>query len=443
MAPSTYDNYYAGYNQTLEKIKEMSFDPTCNLQTQIYDCIKERLIHIKKAKISKNDNQERFLVLTASLDVPIDGKSYPLPIHIMLNENTFPNFYPIVQVDLGHPSLMYNPECSEVLSNGCVYFDMFKKWDKHYTIAQSLQEIQSIFKRTYPVCKADSSSTGNNPPLPDNLKFIVEMKDEYKIPIITFDNIVQGTCLGEGAFAKVYAGSYKGQEVALKVLNICPRNKDLIALKREVIIQSQMKHPNIVQIYGLSYKGDKPVIVMEMGGETLRKLIDSRKKEDIAIKTDEWRLRMCKEIASAIQYMHKRNLIHRDIKSENVLLSHGTCKLTDFGLSREEDRDTRMTFCGTPAGMAPELLRKETYNEKVDIYSFAILMYEIYTELRPYEDCHLPDVTILRNIAYVGLRPTLPSHLSPAIKDIIKACWAAKPADRLSVDEIIAKLNAL
>ena len=231
-------------------------------------------------------------------------------------------------------------------------------------------------------------------------------------------------------------------DVAIKIYKKTPEGKDLTGFQREVIIQGKLNHKNIIKLYGLSHKDGHPVIVMELGGKDLKSMILSRNFS----MTFEQKIQVALQIASAIEYMHDRNLIHRDIKCENIIFANGEYKLTDFGLAREEDPNTRMTVCGTPVAMAPDLYSKEKYNEKVDIYSFGIVLYQLFTEREPYaeEIKKFDSQKILYNIVNHNLRPTIPSDMvdSPICK-LIKQCWDKSPNIRPDIKSVIATLRTL
>lgn len=193
--------------------------------------------------------------------------------------------------------------------------------------------------------------------------------------------------LGEGSFAKVYLAQWRETIVVAKVINK-EVNKELII--REIDIMSKLHHPNIVQFLGFI---DNPfIIVMEyIPNNNLSNNIKKLRKKD--------KISIMKDILKALTYLHNRlpdSLIHRDIKPTNILLTNSkTAKITDFGLSKFynfsrtnsfeslnnlENTDNELTkTIGTERYMAPELLKKfSNYNNKIDIFSCGILLYEMF-----------------------------------------------------------------
>jgi len=186
--------------------------------------------------------------------------------------------------------------------------------------------------------------------------------------------------IGKGAYGKVYKATYDGREVAVKSMALLKDERERNWMKREISLLKQVRHPNVTEFIGISKDPENNLlIVMEFvpGGE----LYPLLQKEDLEI---DWplRLKIALDVASALAFMHARNIIHRDIKSENLLVdSNWNIKLCDFGFARaiESREKTRMTMCGSPYFNAPELLLGKAYNEKADVFAFGILLCEVIT----------------------------------------------------------------
>jgi eukaryotic-like serine/threonine-protein kinase len=187
--------------------------------------------------------------------------------------------------------------------------------------------------------------------------------------------------LGEGGMADVYLAidTLLNREVAIKVLRgeLSTDHVSLLRFKREANAASTLNHPNIVEIYDVGEESGKHFIVMEVvRGKTLKQLISQRgameKEEALAI---------MKQLIAAVSEAHRKNIIHRDIKPQNVLIKDdGTVKITDFGIALAQDA---MQLTQTDAVMgsvhylAPECARGEAASNQSDVYSLGIVLYEL------------------------------------------------------------------
>lgn len=159
------------------------------------------------------------------------------------------------------------------------------------------------------------------------------------------------------------------------------------------------------------------------------------------------RLKLAKDAAKGMDYLHKRKIIHRDLKSQNLLVDKTwTCKVADFGISTVKEAKTRtMTCIGTPTYMAPEVLGKAKYSEKADIFSFGILLVEIYTGKVPYTGssfAHLNQAQLMFKICTENARPEI-SNFPEALRELINDCWNMNPKLRPSFAEIVVRLRRL
>jgi serine/threonine protein kinase len=187
--------------------------------------------------------------------------------------------------------------------------------------------------------------------------------------------------LGEGGMADVYLAvdTLLNREVAIKVLRgeLSTDTVSLLRFKREANAASALNHPNIVEIYDVGEENGKHFIVMEVvRGKTLKQLISQRGAMD-----KEEALAIMKQLIAAISEAHRKNIIHRDIKPQNVLVKDdGTVKITDFGIALAQDA---MQLTQTDAVMgsvhylAPECARGEAASNQSDVYSLGIVLYEL------------------------------------------------------------------
>ncbi|KAI8816726.1 kinase-like domain-containing protein [Fimicolochytrium jonesii] len=195
-----------------------------------------------------------------------------------------------------------------------------------------------------------------------------------------FQNLYRlGQELGRGNFSVVRLGVDKmnGQEFAVKIIDkrrFAGNAKVLEALIQEVLIMKSLEHPNVVQLQEAFEIDSTSFIVMELleGGDLLQ-YIGAQKH---LVEPDARRL--FKQMIAAVEYLHQLEIIHRDLKPENFLLTkdHKTLKLSDFGLARAAGIENFTTVCGTPAYIAPEILKGTgRYDGRVDIYSLGAILY--------------------------------------------------------------------
>jgi serine/threonine protein kinase len=146
-------------------------------------------------------------------------------------------------------------------------------------------------------------------------------------------------------------------------------------------------------------------------------------------------------------YLYKSRIEHRDLKSLNVLLTHDSrCKVTDFGLSKCDDLSTAATatvagggLAGTPAFMAPELLEDNTFSEKSDVFSYAMVLFEIWSRDVPWSGLQPPQ--IISKVLVKQARPEMPPSMAPDMAALMAKCWAQDPDARPDFKAIVAELR--
>jgi len=191
--------------------------------------------------------------------------------------------------------------------------------------------------------------------------------------------------IGKGAFGTVYKADYLGIDVAVKQITPAGGFQDKmeeIFVQREIAVLKSCRHPNIVSFIGV-VESDNPQeegiqIVLEClsKGDLGHYLLDSQ--EPVS-----WlrRVKISLDVACGMAYLHARNIIFRDLKSENLLLDEtGKTKICDFGFARSYGTQNRpMTMCGTDEFMAPEIILGKEYDELADVFSYGMLLFEIIT----------------------------------------------------------------
>ncbi|GAB4833179.1 hypothetical protein Ancab_031423 [Ancistrocladus abbreviatus] len=260
-----------------------------------------------------------------------------------------------------------------------------------------------------------------------------------------------GSKIGEGAHGKVFEGRYGDRIVAIKVLHCGSTPEEKSALEsrfiREVNMMSRVKHENLVKFIG-ACKDPLMVIVTELlPGMSLKKYLVSLRPKQLELHVA---LGYALDIARAMECLHANGIIHRDLKPDNLLLTANqkSVKLADFGLAREESVTEMMTAeTGTYRWMAPELYstvtlrqgEKKHYNNKVDVYSFGIVLWELLTNRMPFEG--MSNLQAAYAAAFKQERPAIPEDVSPDLAFIMQSCWVEDPNLRPSFSQIIRMLN--
>ncbi|RWS10369.1 LIM domain kinase 1-like protein, partial [Dinothrombium tinctorium] len=201
-------------------------------------------------------------------------------------------------------------------------------------------------------------------------------------------DLVQGQLLGKGFFGEVYLATHKetGECMVLKELYRFDEEAQMNFLKEGAVLRS-LHHENVLKFIGVLYKDKKLHLITEyISGGTLKELIQNMQR----CLPWEQRINFAKDISSGMSYLHSMNIIHRDLNSQNCLVrDNGTVVVADFGLARiissnrpisngkRKDRKKRYTVVGNPYWMAPEMMKGKKYDEKVDVFSFGIILCEI------------------------------------------------------------------
>mmetsp|Transcript_50859 Transcript_50859/g.80632 ORF Transcript_50859/g.80632 Transcript_50859/m.80632 type:complete len:346 (-) Transcript_50859:178-1215(-) len=266
---------------------------------------------------------------------------------------------------------------------------------------------------------------------------------------LTYQNMV-----GNGLTAEVYEGIYQGKPVAIKKLLMCSRRhaqmKQEVAFLRETAVASRVSHKHLVEMYGLCFETQPYLLVSEFcfGGTCFTLLHEGE------LELEMWqKVRMAIDVASAMEYLHafKPQIIHRDLKSLNLLLVKEVTstsdvphvKVSDFGLSKIKDSDDqgpvqwgKMTIgAGTSHWMAPEVSTGH-YDEKADIYSYSMVLFEFLCQEIPFEELEPAEVL---EYALKGNRPDMeavPPSCPSELADIMQQCWKPNPAERPSFKQV-------
>lgn len=260
---------------------------------------------------------------------------------------------------------------------------------------------------------------------------------------ITFGDIVFGKEIGAGAYGKVFRGSFRGEEVAIKQEQV--RHKDLAKyLASEIAVLRAVSHPHLLRYLGAAQNEKSVYIVTEfMGGGDLRAIL-----ANTAVELS-WRLRLtlARDALEGIAYLHANDLIHRDIKTENILVDDSwRCVVADYGFARKAAAGNRqaMTILGTDEFMAPEVVFGESYDDRADVFSFGVVLAEIITRRAPGRDGFLMRLPRKKFAADADeVRAAAPPDTPASLLECVAQCLAYEPDDRLTAEMALAWLSDL
>ncbi|KAJ4718632.1 Non-specific serine/threonine protein kinase [Melia azedarach] len=255
---------------------------------------------------------------------------------------------------------------------------------------------------------------------------------------ILFGKYEMGRMLGQGTFAKVYYGRNLAtqESVAIKVINKDHVKKEglMEQIKTEISVMRLVRHPNIVELKEVMATKTKVFFVMEYvkGGELFAKVAKGKLKEDSARK-------YFQQLISAVDFCHSRGVYHRDLKPENLLLDENEqLKVSDFGLSALPEQiwndGLLHTQCGTPAYVAPEVLRKKGYDgAKSDIWSCGVILFVLLSGFLPFQ--HENVMKMYRKIFKAEFE--FPPWISADARKLISRILVVDPEKRITVSEIM------
>ncbi|ONI26048.1 hypothetical protein PRUPE_1G001200 [Prunus persica] len=268
--------------------------------------------------------------------------------------------------------------------------------------------------------------------------------ENYEEWTIDLTKLNMGEAFAQGAFGKLYRGTYNGEDVAIKILER-PENDPEKAqvmeqqFQQEVKMLAALKHPNIVRFIGGCRKPMVWCIVTEYAkGGSVRQFLMKRQSRSVPLKLA---VKQALDVARGMAYVHALGLIHRDLKSDNLLIfSDKSIKIADFGVARIEVQTEGMTpETGTYRWMAPEMIQHRPYTQKVDVYSFGIVLWELITGMLPFQN--MTAVQAAFAVVNKGVRPIIPSDCLPLLGEIMTRCWDANPDVRPPFTEVVRMLE--
>ncbi|GMH40847.1 hypothetical protein BSKO_08751 [Bryopsis sp. KO-2023] len=345
-------------------------------------------------------------------------------------------------------SRAYRPEATK--SKGVSHDEEPKKVQGE-TLQIERMPLQVDFGTLTPVNEAQQTGTSGSASR-DSVSFL-------NVPEIPSDDIwkVENRELGRGASGCVYLCRWRGAEVAVKEWFGLSNDRNRTDMLQEAEMLGFLRHPCVISIYGHSTMGGSPATVAEFVlhgalGSALKKL-----REEGGLTTHQ-KVALALQTAYGMDFLHSRSIIHFDLKAANLLcdlrdLDRPIVKIADVGLSKKKlDTFVSGNMRGTLPWMAPELFPSidcmannpggvtDKVNEKVDVYSYAIVLWEIWTLGEdPYQGLSTADV--LYGLMSGNLRPEIPSNCEPFWAELMMRCWSQDPVDRPSFAQITKDLD--
>ena len=279
------------------------------------------------------------------------------------------------------------------------------------------------------------------PPLPSNLDWEI---DSYEIELESSELI------GKGSFGEIQKALWRGTPVAVKTIRPSLHDDKMVVkdFQHEVQLLVKVRHPNIVQFVG-AVTHQKPLMLVTefLAGGDLHELLQN-KPETL---TPDRIVKYALDIARGMSYLHNRTkpIIHRDLKPRNIILDEDQeLKVGDFGLSklvnvRHMHDVYQMTGeTGSYRYMAPEVFEHNPYDKSVDVFSFAMILYEMFEGLAPFDDKEAYEAATL--VARDGIRPVMKATTyPPGMVDLIKRCWSSYTPKRPPFDSIVEQLEKM
>lgn len=265
-------------------------------------------------------------------------------------------------------------------------------------------------------------------------------KEQAQLQVIPKDDLSFGISLGTGSYCEAFLGKWLEQDVAIKKLHPILKEAGGAAFEAafidEAITMAKLRYPNIVTLYGVVDAPDFCIVMEFMPGGALYGLLHS--EEPLG-----WELRyqIGLDTACGLWYLHKYDVLHRDLKSPNILLDENRrAKISDYGTSKRGAMyTTSKDSLYSPPWMAPELLMQNDqiiYKKSCDVYSFAMVLWELATRRQPYESWNAWPFHVKG-----GRREIIPQDTPEPMKLLIERCWSQQPEDRPEMGIVVKEIK--
>ncbi|KAK8803771.1 hypothetical protein WA158_001465 [Blastocystis sp. Blastoise] len=388
---------------------------------------------MKKMQIFRDESKVYYFNVIGRICTSYNDSQYQVQVTILISSIEYPEKPPKILI-MNNENVVLKKNCRYIRENGEIQTPLLMNWKSDILFSEIIEDIEQCFSKDFPILRATPAA----------------------INILPCSDIKIDKKKGEGSFAIVYKAYWNNDKIALKVLkdkiyeeNLSENSQKeqirqfLTRINREVTIMCTLSHPNIVKCYGLTNWNRQIALLLEYLPYNLRSLLD-----DINYKmTPRVQKLILYSVAHGLSHMHsfEHPIIHRDLKADNILLNKEyEVKIGDFGFARELS-DERLSLVGTKTTMAPEILRcVRNYDEKVDVYSYGCVIFEVMTRLNMIESYpkDIPAERFLFEIASGTKRPFLPSSIPLEVQELIQLCWKQDPKERPSMYDIERQINS-
>ena len=247
-----------------------------------------------------------------------------------------------------------------------------------------------------------------------------------------------GKRLGKGGYGCVYEGKWKKGGEMTVAIKVTQTREPEVTPQEIKVWESLPPHRNITTLIGTALVDFTIYIVTELAvNGSLFDYLHNEKKTPSVDQSLAW----ASDVAHGMKHLHDHDVIHRDLKSPNVLLSsEWVAKLCDFGCARELTHTVTTDQAGTYRWMPPEIMKKATarINKKCDLFSYGMVLFELFVHKVPYSDLE-NEVDVLKSVTE-GKHPPIPPSLPPYLHDLLKSCWEEDPHLRPTFNDFVNKI---
>ncbi|XP_008406143.1 megakaryocyte-associated tyrosine-protein kinase isoform X1 [Poecilia reticulata] len=254
--------------------------------------------------------------------------------------------------------------------------------------------------------------------------------------LLDITKLILGENIGEGEFGAVYRGEYMGQMVAVKTIK-CDVTAQ--AFMQETAVMTKLQHKNLVRLLGVILHKGLHIVTELMTKVRLGNLVNFLRTRGRSVIGPAQLLRFSLDVCEGMEYLESKKLVHRDLAARNVLISDDSvAKVSDFGLAKVDSKETDKAKLPVK-WTAPEALKKEKFSTKSDVWSYGVLLWEIFAYGRqPYPKMSLKEV---KEKVEAGYRMEAPEDCPPGAYAIMKLCWEQEPRKRPGFSKLREKLE--